>query len=809
MEESKNRKWSFVTYGTSVDTRYNGYSGSVENGDLSLWCLNGKGKLVPASTDGLAFYYTVIDAAGENFTLSADIEVESWTYSNGQDGFGLMAADTIGVNGDEASLWNNSYMAAVTRVEYCYDPGTGSVSEVGEKYSMKLGIGAQEKKGVTVLSNKEGTQVQHFSSTMRTLETTAPKLGLEPGCYNLAGAYTNAEESMRNAARLTVFHLSLRRMNDGYLIGYTNEAGETAQWKYYRGKDGDELTGLDGEHIYAGFFAARNAKIKVRNVELQIIAPEQDEKPEVRPITLVTPRGGVESAAVANREDYELVYYGNADGSLVITQRNAEADGRDNTHDENAGKDCGENGCLIAKQTVRAFAKCRIPVKLRRGENFFQVSFTPDENYCPSGYERLASYETQNIPFRVSYQVREGKEIYISPGGRTDGTGTREKPLDIYTAVNSAVPGQKLILTEGRYLLEKPLVVARGMNGTPEEPICLTAEEGCRPVLDFGKKSKGLTLAADYWHYRGFDVTNTMRAERGVHLTGSHNVLERLSIHHNGNTGFQISRLLDSDLWEEWPGDNRVINCTSYLNADPGYTDSDGFAAKITVAEGNMFEGCISAYNADDGFDLFAKVERGATGSVLIKNCLAFKNGYILDEEGREVHVGLGNGFKLGGSSIACGHRLENSIAFANGEKGVDSNSCPDAKVSYVISFNNDSHNVALFTTDAFDTAFRAEGVLSFRTEGTVPDKLELRGSQEEKDIYGPSNYYFDGEKSANSEGKQACTSWFTDLDADRAVHGGIFREEDGSICLNGFLELTEEAPSDIRKHMAAAFSGM
>ena len=70
---------------------------------------------------------------------------------------------------------------------------------------------------------------------------------------------------------------------------------------------------------------------------------------------------------------------------------------------------------------------------------------------------------------------------------------------------------------------------------------------------------------------------------------------------------------------------------TSYLNADAGYEDADGFAAKLTIGEGNVFDGCIAAYNADDGWDLFAKIETGAIGQVVIQNCVAFKNGYVLD----------------------------------------------------------------------------------------------------------------------------------------------------------------------------------
>lgn len=115
------------------------------------------------------------------------------------------------------------------------------------------------------------------------------------------------------------------------------------------------------------------------------------------------------------------------------------------------------------------------------------------------------------------------------------------------------------------------------------------------------------------------------------------------------------------------------MNCSSYLNADKGYEDADGFAAKLTVGQGNVFDGCIAAYNADDGWDLFAKVQSGSIGVVTIQNCVAFKNGYILDENGREINAGNGNGFKMGGDSMPGAHVLKNSVAFANKAKGIDS----------------------------------------------------------------------------------------------------------------------------------------
>ena len=49
------KTWNFAAFGQGVDnkTANNGYSGSLDTGDLKIWEKNSKGKLVAASTDGL------------------------------------------------------------------------------------------------------------------------------------------------------------------------------------------------------------------------------------------------------------------------------------------------------------------------------------------------------------------------------------------------------------------------------------------------------------------------------------------------------------------------------------------------------------------------------------------------------------------------------------------------------------------------------------------------------------------------------------------------------------------------------------
>lgn len=796
------KTWKFAAFGQGVDnkTANNGYSGSLDTGDLKIWEKNSKGKLVAASTDGLAFYYTTIDPATENFTLSADITVDEWTYTNGQEGFGLMAADRVGENGDSGIFWNNSYMLSATKVEYLWDATEGKVSDAGDKYTMKLGIGSQEKIGVTPENMNDSPTDQGFRSTMTTLETSAANSGNGAGTYNIVGKYTNSAEAVKDITDLnvqTTFHMTLQRNNTGYFLSYTNvETGETVTNKYYHGKDGDELTRLDAENIYVGFFVSRTATISVANAVLTTIDPAKDAPAESRPVTYVTPNYTIDSASVANSADYELVYYGNADGTLKITN--------------------SDNETVLSDAGVKANTKVYTHTTLKSGSNVFHVEFTPNADYRPSEYSLLSSYDTVTFDFTVNYNVKGRTVIYAAPEGRSTGSGTNSDPVDIYTAVKSVAPGQMIVLKGGTYALDKTVTIDRGVSGTTDARIYMIADPDStsRPVLNFQRKCAGMILAGDYWCFQGFDVTGSANSLKGIQVSGSHNTLDDIMAYRNGNTGIQISRYKSTDGRSDWPSYNLILNCTSYLNADAGYEDADGFAAKLTIGEGNVFDGCIAAYNADDGWDLFAKIETGAIGQVVIQNCVAFKNGYVLDENGQEVDAGNGNGFKMGGSSISGHHILRNSVSFGNKAKGIDSNSCPDIEAYSSTSYNNESFNVAFYTNDAKNTAFMAKGILSFKDSSnaagqTVAEQFKPKGTQETSAYENAMNYYWRGENSTNSEGIAATAEWFQNMDMNSAIHGGIRRNTDGTINMNGFLAVTSAVPEGVGARMTGTPSAV
>lgn len=788
------RVWSKSTYGSSTDSKNNGVIGNANDGKVTVYSEGGKGKIVPGSTDGLTFYYTAIDPETENFTLTADIHVDSWTLSNGQEGFGMMAADAVGSNGDGTAFWNNTYQAIATKVEYYWDGEDVTTDSSANKISMKLGLGAISRLGVTaddVAAIKNGTITMPagYVSETTTLETGAATKG--PGTYNLVGNWNKKAEPTGNLENpLTDFRLQIQRNNTGYYLRYLDKDNKVIKEVRYYDLERTSLTQIDKDNIYVGFFASRNARITVSNIDLKTITPADDEKAEEREIEYVYPINTIESPAFSNSADYNLVYYGNADGTLVV-------------------KD--QNGKEVLNKEFKALAKETVALKLNNGKNAFTINFIPDKEYKPGEFKLMTSYDPVTINHTVEYKTVENNNIYVSPNGKSNAAGTKDAPMDIYTAVKIAAPGQKILIKEGTYNLSSTVKVERGINGTADAMIYIIAdpEAGSRPVFDFGGKCAGMILAGDYWYFQGFDVTRSADAQKGIQVSGNHNILDRIKAYKNGNTGIQISRYLGTDQFNQWPAHNTILNCSSYLNADKGYEDADGFAAKLTVGQGNVFDGCIAAYNADDGWDLFAKVQSGSIGVVTIQNCVAFKNGYILDENGREINAGNGNGFKMGGDSMPGAHVLKNSVAFANKAKGIDSNSCPDIKVYSSTTFDNESYNVAFYTNTAVNTAFAADGILSYKVSNKVAEQFKLLGTQNAADVKGATNYYFDGSKSVNNNGKEATASWFKSLDTASALKdGGITRNADGTVNMNGFLELTDEVPEGVGARMSGRISG-
>ena len=785
-------EWGFTVYGPSTDEDNNGYLGSVnDEGWVTVYSEGGKGKIQPTSVDGLAFYYTAIPTE-YNFTLRAKVTVDRWKLSNGQEGFGLIATDRLGENGNKGNIWNNSYLAGSTKIEYKYDSDNDELIDIKVvnpsylKFSMKLGIGTVAKTGVTkdnlALFEAQDTATinEYFVSRNYTLERQAADIEGESGTYNVIGNFTEKPAgSFDDRFLITEYIMEIQKNNSGYFISYYDAETEEliGQKKFY---DPDALSQLDEDYVYAGFFASRNCRATFSDIELTTILASEDAPREYPDPTYVTPTVTVNSGSVTTKADYELIVDVNVAGTLTVRY---------------------ENEVIVEGKEVDAYERYRTNLNLDHHEiNSIKIDFTPDPDQWLGDFVELSSTKTLYVSHDVTFNPGNyhRKTIYVSPSVKpytTNTDGTKENPFDIFTALDNAYPGQTIILMEGTYKPGAALKIQRGMDGTEDAPIRLIAdpEAKTRPVIDFEGLYSGFTHGGDYWYFYGFDVTGSMDMQKGFQVSGNYNVLDQINTYYNGNTGIQICRLSGSDLMKDWPHDNLILNCTSYCNFDAGFEDADGFAAKLTVGEGNVFDGCIAYNNADDGWDLYAKVETGSIGAVTIRNCISYENGFV---PGEGFKTGNGNGFKMGGESLSGKHVIENSIAFNNLMKGIDSNSCPDIIVKNCVSFNNGNHNYAFYTNNAANTAFVAEGAISFRTEGVdIAENLKGIGSQLATDYVNDSTYYWNADLgcSMNTSNVKITADMFVSL-----VFDGWERNEDGSINLKGFLEIKDTVPANV-----------
>ena len=810
---AEKRDWDFTVYGPSTNRSDNVFTEN-KDGTVTIKSINGKGKIQPAGADGLAYYYTAVPT-DQNFTFRATISVNYWTFSNGQDGFGLMVMDHVpSTDFTTADFWSNLYMAASTKIEYRYEEledgeyrlyTTDSI--YGDKYSMKLGIGSISKIGINqdiIDRNTLGESGLIFgtdgylTSVVQTLECKTGLLGKKPGTYNIIGnfvdkdgkTHTPPDGTLADEYLITEMTLEIQKNNTGYFITYYDKNGNVV--RTIKNYEPDALEQFDKDYVYVGMFASRNASVTFSDISLTTIAKEDDKPAEPRPIEKIKPTVTVTSTSSITTTDYNLVADFNVAGTVDVLVNNKK---------------------LLTGVEVKANERLNTVLDLSEvahydDVNALRIVFTPDPDQELPPYTALST--TKAVWHNMEITLYKGnyhkKTIYVAPypTGTYYGNGSKEFPYDINTAIKLVVPGQTIVLMEGRYELETGLRIERGINGTEELPIRMIGdpEATTRPVIDFMGMGTGITHGGNWWYFYGFDVTNTIDGSKGFQVSGNNNVLDQINTYYNGNTGIQISRYHVVDLTiDQWPSNNLILNCTSYGNADSGYEDADGFAAKLTIGEGNVFDGCVAHHNADDGWDLYAKIATGEIGAVIIRNCISYSNGYL--EDG--TNAGNGNGFKMGGDSLPGQHQLINSIAFNNKAKGIDSNSCPDIIVTNCISYNNGSHNVAFYTNSAKTTDFVANGIISIKDsnvsklthiEGNpleVKESFKPLGNQDVDKYENSTNYYWNAKASQNSDGKELTTDIFVSTEFN-----GFTRNEDGTINLHGFLELNDKAPQGV-----------
>lgn len=757
-------EWFFANVGSNAKGTY-----SVSDG-VNISPEEGKGKMAD-SEEGFCFYYTKVDATKENFYLRATFTVTKWKNDN-QNGFGLICTDTVGTQNTGRYM---NYVAA------------GCYKTSGSNYNIPAA------RSVWGYISADGT------SPSEDMAGTGDSLRQ----YS-ASALSVADEGHAAVSKVGVtYTFVLRKSNTGYhaILIEAPEGKGFAEKVYY---DAGKLLAQDGDnpdYVYVGFFASRNVGVQV--TDAFFVTPESatDERQYEEPPTLVPLQLSVFAAEYRSGSDYLYSVRSNADGKLEVV--------------------CGsdvlvDNVHLTADELfVTQFA---LP---ETGTVKITTRFTPDSNRISGGVVQTYVYQ-HSLP-------GAGGAIWANPTVKEgNGDGTAENPVNLQYALNYAQPGQIIMLKDGVYKPINKITVPRGVNGTEENPIVLRAETAGGVTFDFSEvkncKNEGILVAGNYWYVWGINIVNTPSSQtdsdgnvtplsiKGIRISGSHNVLERCTAHHNSNTGIQISG--DSkESYACWPAYNLIKNCDSYFNCDPTRQDADGFGVKLTVGDGNVLDGCIAYNNIDDGYDLYAKSVTGSIGAVVIKNCVAYNNGYLSEKDLYDSDLtGEGNGFKLGGESLPGKHQLINSVAFGNGAKGITSNSCPDVIIQNCTVYNNNvyadtqgasNENVSLYAKRSGQTTnFVVSGLISIMSgRSAKTDKYALVN---QSDIKSENNYLWNGSVCTNGTKTLTVADLFVSTDTENIR---ITRDANGEIDMNGLLVLKDGALQNAGANIVAAES--
>lgn len=239
-------------------------------------------------------------------------------------------------------------------------------------------------------------------------------------------------------------------------------------------------------------------------------------------------------------------------------------------------------------------------------------------------------------------------EFYVAPAGDDANSGTIDRPFATVTrGQEAASPGDTVWVRGGEYVFsgtEIQIGILLNKSGEEGKRINYWAYQDETPIFDFYQlatrvRIRGISVTANWLHLKGLEVRGVQQILTRAHESwaihvdgGSHNIFDRLDLHHNEGPGLFIAD----------GGDNLGLNCDSHHNYDPdrGGENADGFGGHSND-DGNVFRGCRAWFNSDDGFDLI-----NAPGVHTIEGCWAWHNGFVLDTAER---AGNGGGFKSGG----------------------------------------------------------------------------------------------------------------------------------------------------------------
>ena len=604
--------------------------------------------------DGFSYYYTKVNPEKENFELTATFTVTDASLTpDNQTGFGVVVADTLGVNNWGTPSYVHKYFNYFSSMMYSSKINAPTMRYITGYTSADT-------------SNKDG--VDRVNNNVKFNQLTGTNM------FKVGAEYT----------------FTVRKTNDGYEAVATTENGTQTQ----KLTANDFTSVQEDGTVVVGVMVARKIGVKITDIKFTTSESKglaTSEAVEDK----VTPSIRVYSSNTCGAGEYEYTVVPNCAGTLKVT---GSADGK-----------------AISKE-VTADEVVRIPVAVNVGSNTIKAEFEPaaaanitstktvasETNvtrkvYGEAGQTIIVTPDgkttgdgTEESPLDINTAVsyaQPGQTILMKNG-----------VYDKWITINRSVCGTA----------DKPInLVAESISTDGTDGVVLSGA-GLTIIGSYWhvyglyvKDSSGVGIQVS-GNYNTIDMcTVNHAANSGIQISRNGGADNYAGIQGKlWPTGNLIKNCESFDNCDAGRNDadgfaakltcgegNTFYGCISHNNIDDGW---DLYAKSVSGTIGSVtIENCV-AYN---------------NGWLTTDDVTAAGYNY-----------GEGNGFKLGGGYLKGGHKLINCVSFGNHAKGITSNSCPDISITRCTAYNNgnaDSYSIGLNTMDSMLKEWKVSGLIS------------------------------------------------------------------------------------------------
>ena len=604
--------------------------------------------------DGFSYYYTKVNPEKENFELTATFTVTDASLTpDNQTGFGVVVADTLGVNNWGAPSYVHKYFNYFSSMMYSSKNNAPTMRYITGYTSADT-------------SNKDG--VDRVNNNVKFNQLTGTDM------FKVGAEYT----------------FTVRKTDDGYEAVATTENGTQTQ----KLTANDFTSVQEDGTVVVGVMVARKIGVKITDIKFTTSESKGLATSEVVE-DKITPSIRVYSSNTCGAGEYEYTVVPNCAGTLKVT---GSADGK------------------VVTKEVTADEVVRIPVAVNVGSNTIKAEFEPAAAANITSTKTVTSETTVNRKVygeagQTIIVTSDGKTTgdgteespldintavsYAQPGQTIL---MKNGVYDKWVTINRSVCGTA----------DKPInLVAESISTDGTDGVVLSGA-GLTVIGSYWhvyglyvKDSSGVGIQVS-GNYNTIDMcTVNHAANSGIQISRNGGADNYAGIQGKlWPTGNLIKNCESFDNCDAGRNDadgfaakltcgegNRFYGCISHNNIDDGW---DLYAKSVSGTIGSVtIENCV-AYN---------------NGWLTTDDVTAAGYNY-----------GEGNGFKLGGGYLKGGHKLINCVSFGNHAKGITSNSCPDISITRCTAYNNgnaDSYSIGLNTMDSMLKEWKVSGLIS------------------------------------------------------------------------------------------------